>query len=235
MNTTAFEILRAVMDDMINTVNSPALVTFNPEYDKNWSSKALEQHYIGGFARQALFNKFGIRVFNGEYKIVITHDLWNFVLKIARYDWDPARDDQHDEADDEYQIFKQATAFGVGYAFAEMAPFCVLPHGHTVYIQQKIGSTWENALTAVMNNYDLQEYRYFCATAGYDFNELEYDKSIDSRWLFFFKKKYGKKSLDELVKFIIDFDIYDLHDQNIGMTPEGCPIIFDYGGMATYN
>lgn len=237
INAKAFSILRDVIDDMIRVINSPRPLGFDPRWSGRWEVKALEQHYIGGFSRESLFNKFGVHVFNGEYKIVVTHDLWDFVLKIARYDWDPIRKDKHDETDDEYQIYRQAVAAGVGYAFAEMAPFMTLPNGHRIYLQKKISNTWGKAHDEIMEHCGGHEmYKLFRRGYGLDsaLTGLEYDRSLDPRFLFFFADTYGIDELDKLIKFITENEIYDLHDENIGISMNGMPIIFDYAGEASY-
>lgn len=54
--------------------------------------------------------------------------------------------------------------------------------------------------------------------------------SMDSGHLFEFLRVYGKTFFDRFVKFLEDFEIDDLHCDNIGYI-ENNPVVLDYSGF----
>lgn len=56
-------------------------------------------------------------------------------------------------------------------------------------------------------------------------------KCFNENWLADVYETYGAEILTDLLLFIEEYNIQDLHNGNIGYTEEGYPIIFDYSGF----
>lgn len=138
-------------------------------------------------------------------------------------------DEDWDYCSLESAIYQEALKRGLGQYFAEEGLLGYLQDGHPVYYQQRCVA--------------------LCDSEAYDWNSDEYQRRstnahktceklnaycFNSWWIADFIERYGEKEFKTLSDFLLEMQIDDLRDCNVGYL-DGAPILFDYSGFRQWD
>lgn len=194
------------------------------ESDDGWA--------LCNYLRRKLAENFQVRMENGCSKYVLYFIDYPFVLKMDSIDSDGNRGG---ECEREVELYKKAVELGLEKFFPKTELFCYL--GDTpIVIQEKVDFADCNIPSAAK----VREIERIARSALHQklcykiMNYLRENadfrvRSISSRWLSACVRLYGKKTVFELEKFIIDNRINDLHGNNVGWL-NSKPVILDFSG-----
>ena len=172
----------------------------------------------------------GIAAYCGETKAcIISDELPNWVIKTGFVYYEDGLGDTTDYCAIEEGNYRDAVEEGLGEFFAATYKLCTLTPGRMVdytlegnvsfFIQEKAAPD-ESKTSSTCENYVRKN--------SEDYNEYEeyyYEDSDRLESLF-----EGHKMLPELLEFVENWSINDLHEGNFGYTSDGTPKIIDFSG-----
>lgn len=183
-----------------------------------------------GFLREL-----GAEAHCGATKVCVDVDGFNWVLKFGflRYtNPDIARDAIMDYCEKEANNFKVIQERHLEAYFAETYELGEV-NGVKVYLQEKVDRD-EDVIDSILCTYvEENSLNFGIYKESYD-SEEEYSEAVldSARWM----NEEDKISAilggenEDLLEFISEFDVNDLHSGNWGMTRDGRMVIFDYSG-----
>ena len=124
----------------------------------------------------------------------------------------------------ECAIYEEAVKQGLGAYFAEEGYLGHLSCNHPVYYQQRC-----IPLSSLEIDYCGEDYQKKSSRARTSCEKLNI-YCFNPYWINDFIEMYGEDELKRLNEFIVEMDIGDLRDCNIGYL-DGAPILFDYSGF----
>lgn len=167
--------------------------------------------------------------YEGETKIVLLHDDWDFVIKIPKYH----NYRKFNYCDLEVQHYQSALKYRVEKVLLETAVLTTLSNGITLYIQpryhESLNDFWRNnnkynSLQKKLNNTDYKSPTRRKALLG-----MYESYRLDCEWFCRLVQLYGKKFARSLEQWSQENKIGDLHSSNVGWY-NNKPIILDYSG-----
>lgn len=168
------------------------------------------------------------QVADGASKMCIILKGANFVIK-----WSTCYNNESgfDEAYDEVLIYEKAVKAGLEMFFPKTEVFCTY-NGITFVIQEKIDfSTFDIPMSKV-NRYTHKTRTVSPAVIekmDNCFYQMRRGRELNPLWASMAIILYGKRRCKALCKFIVENNINDLHDSNIGYLKDK-PIILDFSG-----
>lgn len=199
-------------------------------YNDFFYDSALEEELIKKISEKGLSFSFGATKFvfysdDSDYVVKIPYNATVECCEIINFTG--ATGDYNDEAWDycaqEVKIYEQAEADGMSYAFAKIK-WVMDVDDWPIYTQEKcygIHQMPQNLFSEVESS--KEKVIKTCKDKDLDF--------LDARWTTAFYNCYGEDALIDLLGYIEDMDISDLHHNNLGFTKVGNkPVIIDYGG-----
>ena len=98
---------------------------------------------------------------------------------------------------------------------------------YPIYIQEKVNDFWDyyyyTPITCPVKN--AKEINEICT-------KLQLDTLLRREWLNDVLKKSNKNILTKFLFFVKENSINDLHEDNIGWTMSGMPVLFDFSGFS---
>lgn len=193
------------------------------ESDDGWA--------LCNYLRQKLAENFHVRMENGYSKYVLYFNDYPFVLKMDSIDSDGNRGG---ECEREVELYEKAVGLGLEKFFPKTELFCYLGDVPIV-IQEKVDFADCNIPSA--KAYEIERIARSALHQKLCYKIMDYlrenadfrVRNISSRWLSACVRLYGKKTVFELEKFIIDNRINDLHGNNVGWL-NSKPVILDFSG-----
>ena len=150
---------------------------------------------------------------------------YDFVVKIPfSYDYESGYYLKHNYCHLEESIYKSAVKAGLEDMFAKPTLIGLI-NDHPIYIQEMV---------EILNSLDEEEYPIISTKKSKDFAETliltnrEVD-DIDDRWLATAVEYYGEELCINLMDFMKENNVYDLHEGNVGYL-NGRPVLVDYSG-----
>ena len=125
--------------------------------------------------------------------------------------------------------FAEAEARGLDLYFA--AEYKVMNyHGMPIYAQERISITYYDS-----DRYDEPVDDDYWGEIEYTINNLGATKEMcelaDNGAFVEDLYEYSGADFEDLLNFIAEFSITDLHDENVGYDEQGCPKLIDYSGF----
>lgn len=104
-----------------------------------------------------------------------------------------------------------------------------------IYAQEKIFQTWsefrlDHEIEADRIHTEKDTYSQIDHTFTKSWKEI-ISSRISSVYYFLILKVFGKAVFDSFTKWVLNTDQNDLHDNNVGLTADDTPKIFDYAGF----
>lgn len=179
---------------------------------------------------------------NGISKAVIIFEDCQEVLKIPFSGYEEEEDDEENENEVHFRFYefegawyadktdgwdycrkeaylsRESVAYGVEDCFAQerkIGEIC----GYPIYAQEKAVSLGKSGLKTTYSAEQVTSTRRLCDDNAY--------WCFNAQWLTAFIEYHGKEKLEAFYNFIDDYDIGDLHDDNIGYIGDR-PVIIDY-------
>lgn len=174
---------------------------------------------------------FRVRQARGCSKYVLYFTDYPFVLKMDSIDSEGYRGG---ECEREVELYEKAVELGLEKFFPRTELFCCLG-GVPIVIQEKVDFADCDIPSAKSNEIERIarcefHYKLYNKIMNYLRENADfYVRNISSRWLSACVRLYGKKTVFELEKFIIDNRINDLHGNNVGWL-NSKPVILDFSG-----
>ena len=167
----------------------------------------------------------GYHIFYGATRIVVMLDDFDWVLKFNFHYSDSAQD--YNELEEVH--YKAAIKAGLAEHFAAMYYVGIIEN-LMVYAQEKVRMD-EDCVSSSFFQYTLDN--YYCENDGRDEDERNEDAWDDAMYLDNEDRIYAMidsvSIADELIKFVFDNNINDLHSANWGYRGTE-PVIVDYAG-----
>lgn len=168
---------------------------------------------------------------NGCSKYVLYFVDCPFVLKMDSIDSDGNRGG---ECEREVELYEKAVELGLEKFFPKTKLFCYLGD-IPIVIQEKVDFADCNIPSAKF--YEIERISRSALHQKLCYKIMDYlrenadfhVRNISSRWLSACVRLYGKKTVFELEKFIIDNRINDMHGNNVGWL-NSKPVILDFSG-----
>jgi hypothetical protein len=189
----------------------------------NWISKIYEE---------ASKNNITISEFHGASQICIYDSMKHPVVykfPISYYFYYSVDDEYYTEdlsedyVDRSVMISKDIKAAGMEQYFALMELAGVSVNGKPIYMQEFVEERYHN------------EKKHPSKDSFEKVSKINSDDTtsnpFDNLWAADFIEIYGEEKFLNLLKFIEENDIRDLHSSNYGWTAEGLPKIFDYASF----
>lgn len=135
-----------------------------------------------------------------------------------------------DYCEAEVMIYERAKEEGLEFCFAET--YCIGEVNHyPVYIQQKalIGIVDWDTFCEENGGEEKATVLYDSLSKEYSITDEEYGK-LDPIWINDFISAYDADVFDDLASFLLDNEVSDLHDENVGYIA-GLPVLVDYSSF----
>ncbi len=152
----------------------------------------------------------------GKYVVKVPFLVDEDYEELGYYDEDTDEFESRNYCEDEVNFYKAATERGLGILFAKTEKLGVV-HGIDTYVQERVEKPSHYAVFT-NDNMDLQRY---CE---------EKDVYTGASFIIAVDKFYGEAMAMELIDFLADYDINDIHSENWGFTVEGRPKCYDFSG-----
>lgn len=169
----------------------------------------------------------GWNIYYGASKFVLINHKKDFVIKFSTTEY-------KNYVRAEAVIYKEAIKRGLDMLFPETE----LVPGTDIVLQRKVDFSVSYApneffrkicrQTQTVNTEIIDDMRHDILMA-----QRVNERTVNFRWLSLIVVLYGKKKIRELVQLIEDFDINDLHEDNIGFL-NGRPVFLDFSGFDPY-
>ena len=172
----------------------------------------------------------------GTTKLVLFFDDANFVVKIPLRGYNTNADflfaggagSTWNYCGVEAELYTKAKAENISQFFAETYLLAEIGESkYPIYVQEKVNDFWD--------------YYYYTPIAcpaknAKEINEictkLQLDTLLRREWLNDVLKKSNKNILTKFLFFVKENSINDLHEDNIGWTMSGMPVLFDFSGFS---
>ena len=169
------------------------------------------------------------QIHDGATKLCIAPKHADFVIKWSTTCYELS--DDWDEALEEVSIYNKAVEAGLEMFFPKTEVFCVV-NGITFVIQEKVDFSVLHTPNNKADRYAHQTRTISPAIVekmSDCFLRLHRGRSLDFTWASMAIVLYGKRKCKALCKFIVQYEINDLHASNIGYLKDK-PIILDFSG-----
>ena len=161
-----------------------------------------------------------IQYFTGATKGVIKFLNKQYVLKIPFYN---EKEPIWDKCNKEMQLYQQAKDNGLKDFFAPVVLITAI-NEHPIYFQPYCKTVFSCMHTKDIPYFSEKQQKKAWAR----FHTHYIPMLINNQWLTDIYVLYGEKTFDKLIKFLKENSIIDLHEENIGFTMSGNPVIIDY-------
>lgn len=201
--------------DIANAIGLPLIL----EKIKEFKSEGL---YDGVEAVEKITGEF-FSLDEGASRAVISHDSWDFVLKINTYEYE-----EEDVNAREERNYISAKKYGVEDFLLPIEKF-YCEEDLEIYIQPKITSIYSNIIysSTEKSSWDM----YKDKASEEDFIHCEdYLDRIPDNFLKICLGYYGAEFMERVCEWATTQKINDLHGSNVGFY-RGKPVLFDYAGF----
>ena len=161
-----------------------------------------------------------IQYFTGTTKGVVKFLNKQYVLKIPFYN---KREDIWDKCKKEMELYQKAKSFKVNDFFAPVVLIATIAN-HLIYFQPYCNTMFERTYKKEVPYFTKQQKQKVLDI----FESYYIYTAININWLTDIYVIYGEEKFDMLMTFLKANNIIDLHEENIGFTPSGNPVIIDY-------
>ena len=161
-----------------------------------------------------------IQYFTGTTKGVVKFLNKQYVLKIPFYN---KREDIWDKCKKEIELYQKAKSFKVNDFFAPVVLIATIANHH-IYFQPYCNTMFEHTYKKEVPYFTKQQKQKVLDI----FESYYIYTAININWLTDIYVIYGEEKFDMLMTFLKANNIIDLHEENIGFTPSGNPVIIDY-------
>lgn len=170
------------------------------------------------YDNEEYFDSLNIKVTHGVTKAVFIFNDADYVIKVPL--------NNRVDCKREYEVYSISVEKGLSKYFPE-TDYLGQYKGLPMYIQRKIGTTWEDVPYAEYEKIESE-----LSQEEKELAETKYECEFEGEYTFsaFFIHKNGEEELDKLLWFLDDESVNDLHEGNIGLSMAGEPILCDFSG-----
>lgn len=172
----------------------------------------------------------------GTTKLVLFFDDANFVVKIPLRGYSANADflfaggsgPTWNYCEIEAELYAKAREENISQFFAETYLLAEIGESkYPIYMQERVNDFWDyhyyNHITCPDKN--AKEINKICT-------KLQLNTLLRREWLNDVLKKSNKNILTKFLSFVKENSINDLHEDNIGWTKAGIPVLFDFSGFS---
>lgn len=187
--------------------------------------------FVAGLLRERNVSRKKVKVHGGATKVCLDFVEESFVIKWA----EKCCYKEFDEAMAEVGIYQEAVAQGIEMFFPKTELFATI-NGISFVKQEKIDNDCGSLCYQTELKYSersktasprivkkvQQKFDEACQEVGYS-------RSVNTLWVRLALVIYGKKAVKKLCEFVVDHQINDLHEGNLGYKNDR-PILLDFSG-----
>lgn len=186
----------------------------------NFTKPITDSNFEAAIIAPLMQNGENIQYFTGATKGVIKFLNKQYVLKIPFYN---KREDIWDKCKKEMELYQKAQNFKVNDFFAPVVLITTIAN-HPIYFQPYCKTMFECTYKKEVPYFTKQQKQKVLDI----FQSYYIYAAININWLTDIYVIYGEEKFKMLMIFLKANNIIDLHEENIGFTASGNPVIIDY-------